>query len=147
MYRHILLALDTETDNQLLLQRAYRFAEQHQARLTLLHVVDFIPTDSVDTANIGEGLALHQPLLMAAEHRLSELCKSMRVPSGVLIDSFVTLGAARHEIVSEAAKRKCDLIIIGHHPHRGLGHLLGHTDEAVLHHSPCDVLGINLDPA
>ena len=84
---------------------------------------------------------------MAAEHRLSELCKSVHVPNGVLVDSCVTLGAARHEIVNEANRRKCDLIVIGHHPHRGLGHLLGHTDEAVLHHAPCDVLGINLDPA
>lgn len=142
MYQHILLALNTGESNSNLVNKAFELAGLHNARLTLLHVVDFIPSEGTDPAGLGQSLELSQQLLHTAKHTVEQIAAT--APNGILVDTQVTLGAARHEIVNHAEQRQCDLILIGHHPHRGLGHLLGHTDESVLHHAPCDVLAIKL---
>lgn len=146
MYQHILLALNNDKEDDLLLTKAYALAASHNARLSLLHVVDFIPSDAADPMGLSLDSALPQQLSNSARERLEEIRQQYPAPEGLLVDTHVTLGAARHEIVALAKKRQCDLIVIGHHNHRGLGHLLGHTDESVLHHAPCDVLAINLNP-
>ena len=144
MYQHILLAVENDASDQQLLNKAYTLASQHNARLTLLHVVDFIPNDAGDP--MGMSISSHAPqqLLSNARQNLETLLQQHPAPQGLLVDTHVTLGAPRHEIVAQAQTRACDLIVTGHHAHRGLGHLLGHTDESVLHHTPCDLLAINL---
>ena len=145
MYRHLLLAVETDKDNQLLVAKAFELANQHQARLTLLHVVDFIPNDVGDTLALSMDHNATQQLISDARDELDELIQLAPESDQTRIDSHVSMGSARHEIVSTAEERKCDLIVIGHHRHHGLGRLLGHTDESVLHHAPCDVLAIHLD--
>lgn len=144
MYKHILLAIDHDKDGEQLLRKAYELAASHNARLTLLHVVDFIPSDAGDPMGFQVDNGLSPQLLATARQSLEALCTANPAPDGLLVDTHVTLGAARHEIVTQANSWGCDLIVLGHHSHRGLGHLLGHTDESVLHHAPCDLLAINL---
>jgi universal stress protein A len=144
MYQHILLALENDTSDQQLLSKAYALAGQHNARLSLLHVIDFIPNEAADPMGMSLASNAPQQLLNSARQQLENRLRQHPAPEGLLVDTHVTLGAPRHEIVTQAKSRSCDLIITGHHSHRGLGHLLGHTDESVLHHAPCDLLAINL---
>ena len=147
MYRHILYAVNTQEHSRSALQKAYQLAQQNGARLTLLHVVDFIPSDGADPMGASIPTTLPQTLVAAEEQKLKEIIEASPPPEDIQLHTQVTLGSARHEIVTQAVERACDLIVIGHHKHRGLGHLLGHTDESVLHHTPCDVLAINLSDA
>lgn len=144
MYQHILLAIDHDKDGAQLLNKAYAVAASHGARLSLLHVVDFIPSDSADPMGLSIDASLPQQLATNARSALDTLCTNNPAPEGLLVDTHISIGAAKHEIVTQASERGCDLIVIGHHNHRGLGHLLGHTDESVLHHAPCDLLAIKL---
>lgn len=144
MYKHILLALHNDAEDPTLIQKAYSLAVQHQSRLSALHVVDFIPSDVGDPLNPSIDSALPQQHVQRARQQLEKRINALPTEANILIDSHVTMGAARREIISYAEQCQCDLIVLGHHAHHGIGHILGHTDESVLHHAPCDVLAINL---
>lgn len=144
MYQHILLALEFNPQASELLQKAYALANTHQAKLSLLHAVDFIPLDSTDPSGLSLPTALPEHLLQQAEAELGKLLETYPAPSGVNVNLVVKLGGARHEIIETSREQQVDLILVGHHKPKGMGHLFGHTDESVVHHAPCDVLAVKL---
>lgn len=144
MYQHILLAIEFNPQAGELLEKAYGLALSHQAKLSLLHAVDFIPLDSNDPSGLSLPTPLPEHLLQQAESELNNLVQTFPAPDSITVNTLVKLGGARHEIVATAREQQVDLILVGHHKPKGLGHLFGHTDESVVHHAPCDVLAVKL---
>jgi universal stress protein A len=140
-YRHILLAVDFNSDSTSVVARAVALARQNDALLEVIHVVEY--TSSMYPADIplGEDLAMDNYLVEQAKGDMEKLLARHGLEG---TPWFVELGIPKHEIVRVAREREVDLIVIGSHGRHGLQLLLGSTANAVLHLARCDVLAVRI---
>src|SRR5262249_14134752 len=80
-----------------------------------------------------------------ARSLLTGLAKRLAA-KGLSVKTHMSSGAAYREIVEEASKEKADLIVMGTHGHRGIGHLLlGSVAAKVVRMAGCPVLTVRSD--
>jgi universal stress protein A len=140
LYRHILLAADFSEHGKTVSSKAKRLAEQNQARLSLIHVVDYLPvTDATYGPIIPFDVDLTEELSKIAEQRLADLGKELGVDKE---HQWLEIGSPKLEIVRMAEENQVDLIVVGSHGRQGLALLLGSTASGVIHHAHCDVLAV-----
>ena len=141
-YQNILLAIDFSDEGHYVAQRAKYLADQFNARLHIIHVLDNIPMP--DTA-YGTVIPLNEDssyeLLEAKKSRLMQLGDQLGIDAS---SRRMVWGVPGQEIVQMAGQEQIDLIIVGSHGRHGLALLLGSTANGVLHHAKCDVLAIRL---
>ncbi|WJW76340.1 universal stress protein [Thiohalobacter sp. IOR34] len=135
-YSKILAAVDFSEQSARIIDRARQLARQNDARLTVLHVVDYLPPVDVD-AILPPIEDVQSQLEEAASARLHDLLRAL--PHDGLVERVVS-GLPRQEILRLAEKEGIELIVLGSHGRRGLGRLLGSTTDGVLHRASCDVL-------
>jgi len=140
-YANILVAVDFSDSDDQVLARATQVAAQRQARLTLLHVVEYMPMAYVDEIPPLESVGLNEALEQAAIDKLHALQDRLRP---VEVDVRVETGIAKHEVVRVAEELAADLIVIGSHGRHGMQLLLGSTANGVLHLAGCDVLAVRV---
>lgn len=140
-YKHLLLATDLSADGLDVGERAVAMAKQHDAKLTLLHVVDYVPLDLSNDMMLAEPVDVDNQLVEDARTNLDRLAGELGV---AYADHLVTLGSTGAEIRRVAEEKGVDLIIVGSHGRHGLSLLLGSTANAVLHGAPCDVLAVRV---
>src|SRR5689334_24378275 len=117
MYRHVLAAVETHEEGQSVLTRARDLARQFGARLSVLHVVEYLPVDPAGDALLTTPVDLSRERATQAESRLREWCQA----AGIGADALkVSVGAITPEIVRTAQESGVDLIVLGHAPRRGL---------------------------
>jgi nucleotide-binding universal stress UspA family protein len=141
----ILVPVDFSEFSSKALDYALAFADQFDARVVLLHVVEpaVYPESYMLVATALDDL--NDDLLRLAQQKLAELSKK-RIGSRVASESLVRTGRAYSEIVAAARELNADLIILATHGYTGLKHvLLGSTAERVVRHAPCPVLTVR-DP-
>ncbi|MFC4251062.1 universal stress protein [Sinimarinibacterium flocculans] len=139
-YQHLLAAIAIDEHGEGVAQRAKALAAQFGARLSIVHVVEYIPLET------GEALMAAPPDLAAqlqeqARTRLHELSVRLGLESAQL---RVASGGVAAEIHRAAKELGADLIIVGHHPRHGLSALFSHTEEDVVQRARCDVLAVCL---
>ncbi len=140
LYRHILLAADFSEHGKTVSAKAKQLAEQNQARLSLIHVVDYLPvTDATYGPIIPFDVDLTEELTKIAEQRLAALGKELGVDKA---HQWLEIGSPKLEIVRMAEENQVDLIVVGSHGRQGLAILLGSTASGVIHHAQCDVLAV-----
>ncbi len=137
--QHFLVPLDfSEYANQAL-DYAINLASKLGARLTLLHVVQSLPTGGVDM-----GITLPYTYIQDLEAEITEsMNDSLRrvTAAGLEGEVVVVHGVPFHEIIETAKTTQADLIIMGTHGRTGLQHvLLGSVAEKVVRLAPCPVL-------
>ena len=143
-YKHILLAVDFSEYGHIIANKAKQLAQENQATLSLIHVVDNQP---MSDANYGPIIPFDgdiTELLMKAGQktkRLTKLADELDIASG---RQWLEMGSAKLEIVRIADENDVDLIIVGSHGRHGLALLLGSTANGVLHHASCDVLAVRI---
>lgn len=141
-YQHILWTTDLGEQSAVIGQRALDLAQKYQARVSVLHVVNYIPP-----FEIGGELTLpaypeiEEQLVKQAQQHVVKLTQKLNV-SGIA--QHVVVGSPRVEITRFAAENRVDLIVVGRHSRRGLGALLGSIASGVLHHAVCDVLAVKV---
>ena len=140
-YRHILFAVDFTEDAARVGARAVDLAERYGARLSLLHVVEYLPLDLGDGVMPVEPLGVDEDLLKQARERLAELGEQLGRTDAEL---FVEVGATKEGVARVAAAEGVDLVVVGSHHRHGLALLLGSTAKAVLGAAPCDVLAVRI---
>jgi nucleotide-binding universal stress UspA family protein len=160
-FTRILAPTDFSTAANHALQYAFAEVTQHQARLTLLHVVQHHPTTEVYYL---KGAPQHQPGYVAElsgrlssfppptpetlrrdynEEALTQLRDLVPVAFTMPCEVKVTAGDPADAIVRVATELEADLIVMATHGHTGLQHvLLGSVAEKVVRHAPCPVLTI-----
>jgi nucleotide-binding universal stress UspA family protein len=117
---------------------ARMLATRFGASLHLLHVVDEPGSWSEVYAAIPE---IQLRLSADAARRLEAMAACL--PPPVRATSAVVCGAPVPSIVKEAETRGADLIVMGTHGRRGMGHLLlGSVAERVVRLAPCPVLTV-----
>lgn len=140
-YRHILIAVDLSDYSEKVAKRACKLAELAQARLSLLHVVEYIPVDPAGEALLPTPVNLEQELIDSARQRLDALAAKLEIPQ---CQRYVEIGNIKTEILRVATEQEVDLIVLGSRERHGLAVLLGSTEKSVLTSAPCDVLAVRL---
>ncbi len=137
-YTHLLAAIALDEHGEGVALRAKHLAAAFNARLSIVHVVEYIPLET------GEAIMAAPPdlavqLQQQAETRLRELCTRHQLEQATL---RVASGSVASEIHKTAADLGADLIVVGHHPRHGLSALFNHTEQNVLTRAKSDVLAV-----
>lgn len=140
-YRHILCAVDLSEENVAVASRAAELAKYYQAKLSLLHVVEYIPIDLANELVLPQQQEIEQQLVVQAQSNLDSLAKQIDIEPA---NKAVVQGSTKSEIVEYAQVNQVDLIVLGRHGRHGISRLLGSVANAVLHHAPCDVLAVKV---
>jgi nucleotide-binding universal stress UspA family protein len=134
MYHRILYATDLSPNSKSVARRAWELANNFDAQLYFVHVIEFMPP------NLTAGmLEVEGPDMDNAKKILSELGKEYMVPED---HQFVLLGLTKTEILKKAKELNIDLIVMGRHLRHGISRLLGSTAKGVLHDAECDVITV-----
>lgn len=144
-YRHILLSTDFGDGSEAVARRAHELAQLYQAKLSLLHVVDYMPiADSAYGPAVPFDMDLSEELMKTAKRRLASMAEGLGVSES---DCRVEIGSPKVEVIRVAEETGVDLIVLGSHGKHGLQLLLGSTSSSVLHYTKCDVLAVRLKDA
>ncbi|WP_056948052.1 universal stress protein [Secundilactobacillus odoratitofui] len=142
MYQRILVPLDGSQNAQSALKTAIQIARYFGSTLILMSVAD---QGSMSIASGSLPLDLSQELGKRAQQILNE-GQSTAETAGVAMESFVTEGIPKNEIVSAAEDEEADLIVIGKSGADALNRLLiGSTTAYVVRRAPVQVLVVNAE--
>ena len=139
MYKHILVPTDFSQHSERAAERALALAKMLEARLSVVHVVDYLPPAFISAQSEHTSAA---DIILRATAYLAEWSSKVGLDAA---EQLVTNGPAGREIIAMAKARDVDLIVIGTSGEGGMKRLLGSTTSAVMHHAPCDVLSIHCD--
>ncbi len=135
MYKHVLLATDFDDVGINAAHKAKKIADENQAILYLVHVVEPIPAYAYPGfAGFAE---VEISIREQAERELIKLADSIGVDKKHCLLEF---GSIKNEVLRVAHDYKIDLIVAGSHGKHGLALLLGSTADAILHAADCDIL-------
>ena len=140
-YRHLLLAVDLAQDSLEVVERARRLRDQCAARLSLVHVVEYVPMAYAGDLVLPEDFNLEQELIEVARRRLEGLAEDLDVP---VTDRHIVSGSAAREILRIVHDQGVDLLVVGNRGRHGLVNLFGSTADAVLHQAGCDLLAVRI---
>lgn len=139
-YRNILVPVDFSAHTNRILKRAVEMANNNDARLTLLHVVDDIlmPGEFYDVA---ADIEVEKKQHEVANARMAKLLSGSDYP---MLESDVISGNPGSSILNYADEHNMDLIVIGSHGKRGVERMLGSVAHRVMQHAVCDLLTVRL---
>ncbi|MBK7643671.1 MAG: universal stress protein [Planctomycetes bacterium] len=138
----VLAATDLSKSSLPALSAAHAAALRRNARLTVLHCMDFPPTMMA----IGFAPMLpadpEDPNSRVAQMKQADLqVRSTLAGLGVTAEVLVEPGRARGVIPDAAEQLSAELVVVGTHGRTGLTRmLLGSVAESVVRHAPCSVL-------
>ncbi len=139
-YHHILVALALDLSDRILLERGSALAQQFSARLSVLHVVGYIPIDSGELL-MSAPVDLTLQLERQSHQQLEALCAEFAIlPEAV----HTSTGPVTAQIRELAETLQIDLIVLGHQPRQGLAAWFNHTEENVVTRAHCDVLVVTV---
>jgi nucleotide-binding universal stress UspA family protein len=139
-FRRILCAMDLTASSVHTLAAALALAQESQATVTLLHVLEGVPPSESPyfPAASPAFAALYGD---ARDHALTLLRKSVPDEARRLVVERVEAGTPWREVVRVADETRADLVVVGAHARRGLGPiLLGSTSSQVVRHVACPTL-------
>lgn len=140
-YQHVLCAVDLNEDNLAVAIRAAEQARHDNAKLSLIHVVEYIPIDLANELVLPQQQEIEEALIERAKTTIGHLAQELGLDE---VFENVVSGSTKSEIIRFAKDNEVDLIVIGKHGRHGFSRLLGSTANAVLHHAPCDVLTVHI---
>ena len=142
-YTHILVAIDFAGSASTILDKARKIAERNKAKLSLLHIVEYLPPiDSAYEPILASNWSIDEAqLLRQAEDSLQQLCTQHSLKDA---NQSVVLGVPKYAITQFVNDHQCDLVVMGSHGRHGISLLLGSTANAVLHEMPCDILAVKI---
>lgn len=135
MYKRVLFATDFDEVGIKAAHKAKKIADENQATLYLVHVIEPIPAYAYPGfAGFAE---VEVSIREQAEKELAGLAKTLHIDKEHALLEF---GSVKNEIMRVAKEKDIDLIVTGSHGKHGLGLLLGSTASSIMHHAECDVL-------
>ena len=137
-YQHILLATDFSEGSTLINDKAYELAQLMHAKLSIIHVVETLPSYGHGFVGLDE---IEMQLQEASKKQLEMLGEKYHITP---VDQYIEIGSPNNIIHHKAEELKADLIVIGSHERHGLDYLLGSTANAIIHSAKCDVLTVRM---
>ncbi|WP_028080299.1 universal stress protein [Solimonas soli] len=139
-YHHVLAAVALDPSGRTVLARAQTLARLFEAKLSVLHVVEYIPIESGELLMTAP-IDLTQQLEQQARKQLEALCAEFGIAAQ---DLHTATGPVSPQIQQIAEAMQIDLIVLGHHPRQGLAAWFSHTEESVVTRAKCDVLALHV---
>ena len=139
-YQQLLVAIDLSADSHAIAAKSAALALQWQARMRLLHVIEFVPVEPMSDALVPV-VQIDDQIVARSRLQLTELGASLGLPAE---DCLVATGNVKSEILRQARALKADLIVLGCRERHGLSILVNLTEDTVLHGAPCDVLAMRI---
>jgi len=140
-YARLLLAVDFAPETEQVIARAVQLRERYGARLSLLHVVEYLPMAYSGDLVLPDDFDLEQELLTVAKRQMAALGERLAVAEE---ERRIEIGGTGHTILRVADETDVDLIVLGSHGRHGLAALLGSTARSVLNGAKCDVLAVRV---
>ncbi len=143
VYNNVVIAIDFSPANKQVLARGMDIGRQHQAKLSIVHVVEYMPPLDFGYEPIiaPDWYSNEKDILKQAQKSLKQLVLEHDIDPE---HSIVLSGNPKHEIIQFATEKQADLIVIGSHGRHGIQRILGSTAYPVLHNAPCDVLAVRI---
>ena len=137
--QHFLVPVDFSEYADQALGDAITLAKKLEARLTLLHVIHYLP---IGVGDMGAALPVsYMDELEADVQQGMESYRQRAQQAGLETDVVIVHGIPFQSIVDVAREKNVDLIVTGTHGRTGLRHaLLGSVAEKVVRLAPCPVL-------
>ncbi|MCY4471564.1 MAG: universal stress protein [Kistimonas sp.] len=142
LYKHILVALDLGEESAVVLEKARQIAEQSEARLTLVHVIEPLSLSYGNDIPL-DLTSLLDEIVQQAKDRVAQLAEDFSVHVDKK-DRCVIYGRPEREVHRMAEESDVDLIVVGSHGRHGLSLVLGSTSTSILHGACCDVLAVRV---
>ena len=145
LFRRIVCALDFSSCSMHALEYALSLAQEADAHLTLLHVIEVppeVPHDAQESV-FGGIRSLREYIAAAEQHRAARL--EALVPADVrafcTVDTKLASGTPYREVLRYAADEQSDLIVIGVHGRSAADlFFFGSTAQHVVREAACPVL-------
>lgn len=142
MYSHVLAAVDLGPDSEALMHKAVEVAQLFDARLSLVHVVEYVMAEPAGETLMPPPLSLEPELVKGAERQLAEL--AARTGAGKA-QRQVAIGSIGTELSRLVQDLGADLVVTGAHERHGLAFLLASgTERSLLKHAKSDLLIVRL---
>jgi universal stress protein A len=142
-YKHVLVAIDFSPSSAQVLKKANSIALRNHAKLSLLHVIEYMPPiDTVYEPILTNTWVIDEQIINEqAQQSLQAFAKQHQLTNEQL---HTRLGTPKYEISEFVKDQQCDLVVMGSHGRHGINILLGSTANALLHEMPCDILAIKI---
>jgi nucleotide-binding universal stress UspA family protein len=139
-FRRILCPVDFSEASMGALRAAAALASRSGGSLTLLHV-DLVPGSAIPEAILPTPPELAADLSSPADRPLLEWKARAEKLGAPHVEAYRSVGRPAQEILALARRDAFDLVVLGTHGRKGLGHLLlGSVAEEVVRQAPCPVL-------
>lgn len=142
MFEHILFATDFSDGSQVAENRAVEMAQNCNAKLSVIHVIDYFPSMPMESSALYSDL--DNSMRKKIEAQMAECRERVPVELG---HAHIGQGTAKYVITDYAEEIGADLIVLGSHGGNGFRFLLGSTANGVLHVAKCDVMAVRLQDA
>ena len=144
MFKHILIPTDGSPVSRKAVKAGIALAKEHGAKVTGYHAVEPVPMRLY-----GEGYVADRQMIAefqrrnldAAKKHVAALAREARKAGVPFVPVVETTPRPYEGIVQAASERKCDLILMASHGHRGFDRLLlGSVADKVIQRSKVPVL-------
>ncbi len=141
--RRILFPTDFSRCAQQALLHAVHWAEEYGAELHVVHAVDAVGQWQNNPEALPNARQMQEQLKNVAKSQLSATIKALQADRIQIKQAQIRGISTAPAILAYAKDNDADLIVMGTHGRRGLGHLfLGSVAEEVVRLAPCPVLTI-----
>jgi nucleotide-binding universal stress UspA family protein len=147
--KKILFPIDLTQNSAKILPYVVSASEKYNSSIYILHVVeDYHPfnSDQVEDIHPDHLDDCRQKALEEAEKTMDKVCEE-QLEGCFLFEKKIVSGNPTLEILRTVESEDIDLVIMGTHGRKGIGHylLMGSVAESVVRSSPVPVLTINPD--
>lgn len=140
--KKILIPTDFSDTANLALRHAVKMAKLLDARITLLHVVSTFAF-RVNLPEVEADEVQNSKLSGAIGAKLSAMANEISEKDGILVNTMVTSGRIREEVVRIAEEIDADIIILGTHGVSGLREFfMGSNAFRIVSEAACPVLSV-----
>ncbi len=140
--KRLLVPTDFSDSARLALRYACSFAQEYEAELLLVHVVENVAVGYANDLFPVPMAEVVQELTSYARAELDSLAKDVE-GQGIRVRVVLTQGKPSAEILHLAAEEKADMIVLGTHGKGMLDQaIFGSTTERVVRKAPCPVLSV-----
>jgi len=147
MYKNILVPTDGTKLSGKAVAEAIKLAMTCRARITVMHVISDFKKAMSETYAVPAAMAapvqkkFQEEAALRSKKILDSACAEANVAAITCTGVSVVSDSPYDAIIKQAAKSKCDLIVMASHGRKGLqGFLLGSETTKVLCHSKIPVL-------
>jgi len=140
--KSILVPTDFSEYSDRAIKQAVDIAEQNNAKIYLLHVVDKLQQCAIDYCiPIETMMKVQSDSEKEASRKMQDEAKKITQAKKIDVTFDVTSGVPFEEILKEQQERKADLIVIASHGRTGIiKSLIGSVAEKVMREAKCPVL-------